>query len=233
MARIYQNFLGGETDAALTDVATSLSSPALAALQAVASPDTMLLVLDPDGIAGEPEVVTVTAHTAAATTATITRATSGTTARAHASGIEWSHGPLASDLGVWTDYTPVWTSSGTAPAIGNGTLSGRYVLHGKTCHFTIALTFGSTTTTGSGSWSFGFPVTPSFTLPTSFLLTGYLEDLATVGYGYLGARASSATEFYVQFSSGTNGQSNIQGAAVPFTMATGDYLSMAGTYEVA
>lgn len=103
MARIYQNFVGGELDASLTDVATTISSPALAALRAVASPDTMMIVLDPDGVGGgEPEVVEVTAHTAGATTATVTRGAEGTTARAHPSShTEWVHSMTKEDLAYW------------------------------------------------------------------------------------------------------------------------------------
>jgi len=96
--RLQQNFLGGETDTALTDVATTLSSPALAAMVAVTAPDTMDVVLDPDGIGGAPEIVTVTAHTAASTTATITRGSESTTARAHATGVEWVQ---AFTTGAW------------------------------------------------------------------------------------------------------------------------------------
>lgn len=100
MARLYQNFLGGLTDAALSNVGTTLSSPALAAMVAVAGGNEMIVVLDPDGIAGEPEPVKVTAHTASATTVTITRNVEGGTGRAHASGTDWVHALVASDLDV-------------------------------------------------------------------------------------------------------------------------------------
>lgn len=92
MARLYQSFIGGEiSDNPLTSGATTLNSAALAAMQAVASPDTMVICLDPDGINGAPEYVTVTAHTASATTATIVRGAMGTTAREHRQGLEWVH----------------------------------------------------------------------------------------------------------------------------------------------
>lgn len=95
MPRLYQNNLGGELDALLTDVATSFSSPALADMLVIASPDEMMITIDPDGIAGAPETVPVTLHTASATTATITR---GAGAREHKSGIEWVHGVVADDM---------------------------------------------------------------------------------------------------------------------------------------
>lgn len=97
MTRIYQNFVGGELDADMTDVATTFSSPALASMQAVTAPDTMIVVVNPDGLGGTaPEAMIVTAHTAAATTATVTRGALGTTAVAHVSGDAWVH-PLVED----------------------------------------------------------------------------------------------------------------------------------------
>ena len=57
-------------------------------------------------------------------------------------------------VSVWTAYTPTWTAATTNPSIGNGTLAGRYTQIGKTCVLVIGLTAGSTTTYGSGNWSF-------------------------------------------------------------------------------
>lgn len=72
---------------------TTLSSNGLGGLAAIAAPDIAKIILDPAGSAGNPEVVYVTAHSAAATTATIARAKESSTARAHAVGIPWVHGP--------------------------------------------------------------------------------------------------------------------------------------------
>lgn len=101
MPDIYQNFVGGELDVDLLTAGTSMSSPALAALSVVASPNTMRIVIDPDGIMGEPEVVLVTVHTASAVTATVTRAQEGTTARDHLSGMEWVHTVTKEFFGYW------------------------------------------------------------------------------------------------------------------------------------
>jgi hypothetical protein len=64
-------------------------------------------------------------------------------------------------IGAWQTYAPTWTTSGTAPAIGNGSISGRYVQFGKTVHFKILFTAGTTTTFGTGTWSFSLPVVNS------------------------------------------------------------------------
>ncbi len=77
---------------------TTLSSNELSTFPAVVSPDIGVIVLDPRGTAGAPEVVWVTAHTAAATTATITRGQEGTAARQHLVGVAWVHGPTIMDM---------------------------------------------------------------------------------------------------------------------------------------
>jgi hypothetical protein len=52
---------------------TTLDSAIFANLPTIAAPDYMWLTLDPSGVAGLPEIVQVTAHTAAAITLTIMR----------------------------------------------------------------------------------------------------------------------------------------------------------------
>jgi hypothetical protein len=104
-------------DNPLTAAATSLASAGLAALAAVGASEHAALVLDPDGMFGAPEVVYVTSHTAAATSATILRGQEGTTARQHDRDVPWIHGPSVKDFvtpltrqgGSATD----WSASGT------------------------------------------------------------------------------------------------------------------------
>lgn len=57
----------------------------------------------------------------------------------------------------WTAYTPTWTASSVNPTLGNGTLVGSYVKAGRLVIGDIRLTIGSTTTVGTGSYSFGLP----------------------------------------------------------------------------
>lgn len=96
MAILRTNFASGVLDAAITAAATSATSTATSAtsgfagLPVVASPDVVVVVLDYDRVAGAPEVIHVTAHTAASATATILRGQAGTTARAHAAGVKWA-----------------------------------------------------------------------------------------------------------------------------------------------
>tara|TARA_R110002049_G_scaffold303044_1_gene497004 strand:+ start:711 stop:2672 length:1962 start_codon:yes stop_codon:yes gene_type:complete len=51
-------------------------------------------------------------------------------------------------------FAPVWTAETTAPSLGDGTLTGNYTRSGKFTRVDMQLTLGSTTTTGSGDWTF-------------------------------------------------------------------------------
>jgi hypothetical protein len=100
MARLRTPFVSGQiTDNPLAIGATTINGAGLAGLPAVASPNTMALILDPTGVGGTPEVVYVTAHTAVATSATIQRAREGTVARAHNLNTIFIHAPTVNDFG--------------------------------------------------------------------------------------------------------------------------------------
>lgn len=92
------NAQGITTDNPLAIGATTINSAGLANLPTVTAGNHAVLVLDPLRAAGAPEIVIVTAHTAAATSATITRGAYGTTARAHNSGTLWIHGATIDDV---------------------------------------------------------------------------------------------------------------------------------------
>lgn len=99
MGRIRTAFVSGvTTNNPLASGGTTLNSASLANLPVIASPDIAVIVLDPAGSAGNPEVVYVTAHSSAATSATIARAKEGTSAREHAVGTAWVHAPTLLDF---------------------------------------------------------------------------------------------------------------------------------------
>ena len=92
------NAQGTTTDNPLAIGATTINSAGLANLPVVTAGNHAVIILDPLRAAGAPEIVLVTAHTAAATSATITRGAYGTTARAHNSGTLWVHAPTIDDV---------------------------------------------------------------------------------------------------------------------------------------
>lgn len=107
MAVIYANLQGGTiTDNPLLVGATTISSAAFATLPEVVAPDVMYLTLDPTGVAGAPEIVQVTAHTAAATSATIVRARQSTTAREHLAATIWLHALTKADIDEFLKEVP-------------------------------------------------------------------------------------------------------------------------------
>lgn len=74
---------------------------------------------------------------------------------------------LASDLntatqqGAWTTYTPTWSSTGTAVALGNGTIVGYYAKVGRLVTVKLSLDPGSTTNYGTGNYIFTLPFAAS------------------------------------------------------------------------
>lgn len=97
--RVRTGFAGGLVDDnPLTAVATTLTSAGLATIPTIGSTQHMAITIDPDGVNGNPEIAYITAHIAAATTATILRAQESTVARAHDRDIPWIHGPTVKDF---------------------------------------------------------------------------------------------------------------------------------------
>ncbi len=71
--------------------------------------------------------------------------------------LEYWTGSAWTAQGDWSAYTPSWGSNGTAPVINNGSLTGRWTRIGRTIHVLISWLAGSTTTYGSGEWTFSLP----------------------------------------------------------------------------
>ena len=90
LRRLYDSMGGLVEDNPLASGATTLTSAGLAAMPAVGSTEHVPIIFDPDGLEGAPVIKYITAHTAGATTATITAAAQeGTTARAISRDIPW------------------------------------------------------------------------------------------------------------------------------------------------
>lgn len=69
-----------------------------------------------------------------------------------------SAGIVASKLAApFGSYVPVWASTGTAVSPGNATIAGTYLQIGKLTVGQITLTMGSSTTYGTGTYTFTLP----------------------------------------------------------------------------
>ena len=146
MARLRFDAVKGALASALGSGDTTISSPGLARLGNVNSPDVALVCLYAADAAGNittSENVYVTSHVAGTTTATVTRAGDGTTAQAWVNGSQWTHGFGVADVAdveanAPGDVTSVNGYTGTvtlaasdvgalgATAAAGGDLSGSY-----------------------------------------------------------------------------------------------------------
>lgn len=127
--------------------------------------------------------------------------------------------------GAWTSYTPTWTASTTNPVLNNGTLVGRYKKIDKTVYFTVDLTIGSTTTLGSGTYIFSLPTAAVRGVEMAIDCTLSLVHSTTRNAG--GGILVNTTQVRLMQASGQVTDSS------PFAWATGDVISLAGTYEAA
>lgn len=144
--------------------------------------------------------------------------------------------------GAWTTYTPTWTVAGTVPpALGNGTLVGRYRKQGRTVNLFLRLSPGSTTTGGTQGFR--------FSLPAPAAQQSYLTAKAFVGgaiWGGVGEAVGSlltplfppsATDVRLQAaqnaSSGNTAGTGIPAVSGAFSYITGSDLYIVGTYEAA
>jgi hypothetical protein len=155
-------------------------------------------------------------------------------------GVKWAAVTSASLSGVgaaWTSFTPVWTAVTTDPAIGNGTIQGKFCRVNKLIVAQISATFGSTTTYGSGHFLFEYPV-ESVAPTTAFdriLSSGHFFDASGAGSYPLQAscQSVSTTEFRVQVFSNASQVIQVLGATVPLTLASTDTFQINFCYEAA
>jgi len=144
----------------------------------------------------------------------------GTTTRWRASVLE---------QGAPITYTPTWTAAAVNPAIGNGTLTGRYVQRGKTCWVELNLVAGGTTTFGTGVYSWALPLTAASA--DKIHLSGEILDSGTAFWMAFSRGSGGTTGTVTVGSAGSTTASS--DPTVPMTWATNDYLRLGGEYEIA
>lgn len=242
------------TNFAETEVATTPSPANSGTTLSVASGDGAKFPAAPFNVSVKPiggDATTETAEIVRVTSKgtgdnwTITRTQEGTSARSIIVGDKLYFGftkktrdDIQADLDLlaaaWSSWTPAWTSlSNPQPAIGNGTITGRYWKYGKTVHFNIKVTFGSTSTFGTSNWYFSLPFTAqsyySFGDPIGH---GFCDDVAIAGYeGVMIITNTTKVEIRLQ-GAATNSTSTVL-STFPFTFGNGDIVNLSGTYEAA
>lgn len=131
---------------------------------------------------------------------------------------------------AWGAYAPLWTAS-TNPAIGNGTIAGRYRQIGQTVDFRVVITMGSTTTYGTGQWS--------VSLPVASVAAGVQDVIgeAIIGGGFypVHGRIATGTSSVLLYCDPTTagGFMRTVSSTTPAAWASGASLVVQGTYEAA
>lgn len=125
---------------------------------------------------------------------------------------------------AWTTYTVAWTSSGTQPAIGNGTLEGKYIQANKLAVVRIRLIMGSTTTFGTGQYF--------LSLPVSFIVSSIPGACYMLDFGTANKSATCLVTSALNTLAAVQGTSDL-GATTPHTWANGDRVDCLIAGEVA
>jgi hypothetical protein len=135
-----------------------------------------------------------------------------TAASGEATGLKYTGG--------WTTYTP----SLNGITQGNGTITARHRKLGKVVHLYFNFTLGSTSTIGTASYAaFGLPINNVVEIWGGGVV--YTDPGVANVPGYY---QMTTTEVYFKTSTGGNVTTTI-----PFTWATGDSVTLFGSYEVA
>lgn len=129
---------------------------------------------------------------------------------------------------AWLSYTPVWSASGTAVSLGNGTITGRYFQTNALVHVKIVLTMGSTTTFGTAFYRFSLPVTPA----VDGLLPTFFDDVSASrryrGVARIILASTTGDNMRIACDDGVTGGA---GPTAPVTFANGDSIILSGAYE--
>lgn len=175
------------------------------------------------------------------TLSSLTRGIESTSAATHSNGAAVTHvltkGGLdqyLAELYPWQAYTPAWTSSGTAPAIGNSTVNSRYVQIGKTIIAQIYISFGSSATFGTGTYFFSLPVNASTALNTRRMgwFNGYdaSANATAMAIALYNSTSTVQMAYPATWPSGTN---TAVAATAPWTWAQSDQVHINLVYEAA
>lgn len=123
-------------------------------------------------------------------------------------------------------YTPAWSSTGVGqPAIGDGTLAGRYIRIGHLVVAQARLVYGTTTTGGDGSWRLSLP----YNALVSQTGTVFVFDSGTGTQGGMALVASGTNKMFLVPAAAS---ANSYSATLPITWAAGDYLVVNIAYIV-
>lgn len=175
-------------------------------------------------------VVFRSAYSAGTTTVTISGGDDYSLANAAISNRYYSYAANPRGYPGYFNYTPIWRSSGTAPTLNNGTLTGRFGMTGKTVSFHMHFVRGSSSSNGTGIYAFTLPVAYNDSQGVVNAVA-YVLDTGTAEYVGVSRGGLATDDLIIQMNTATvNGL--LWAATSPFTLAAGDEARIAGSYEI-
>lgn len=134
---------------------------------------------------------------------------------------------------AWTLGAPTWTASAGTPALGNGSLTGRYRRIGKTLQFQFRLVAGSTTTFGTAGAIFFFtvPGIGSSVPSETFMGAGWFFDSSAANNYTLTWKIDSGSTQLRMWRNDASPSAELANNA-PVVMATSDQVMCSGLIEV-
>lgn len=134
--------------------------------------------------------------------------------------------------GPMTSFTSTWGSSGTAPVIGNGSVTSGAVMANKMVRFRIAVAFGSSTTFGTGSYTLTLPSTPI--TGHRYAFDGWVFQGSSLYKIHGHASGSSTVQLYYINAVGGAAITTVSATGpVTLTAAAGNGIYLNGEYEAA
>lgn len=130
---------------------------------------------------------------------------------------------------AWTTWTPVWSSTGVAPAIVGGTITGRFKRFGKWGLATMTMTLAASSTVGTLLYRWTLPAGWTLASATQIYGSASIYDLSATTQFTGTVWAVSTTSIMIR----THGATTEASATVPMTPATGDIYQMQIVAELA
>lgn len=128
--------------------------------------------------------------------------------------------------GDWTAWTPTWTGSVSNPSIGaGGIMSGFYTVIGNTLHFQILMVMASSTSFGSGQYSWSLP--PGFTAAAFGDICYGSALLLDSGTTWAVGACHRNTDTTISITT-----TSPVGSTFPWTWADNDRIHMSGTIRI-
>lgn len=121
----------------------------------------------------------------------------------------------------WQSYTPVWTTSGAAPSIGNGSIVGKWNKIARDTLVYVRMDFGSTTNFGTGAWTLTLPK-----VSADQMFGSGAADVAGTFYLISPRSASSGATCVLFADNATNNVTQL----IPGTWASGGFLEFTLRY---